>query len=63
MRRLVHEGKLKRVLKDWTAPPLLMAVLYPPTRSLPARVRAFIDWVVALYAAEVKDAEAFVRRG
>lgn len=63
VRRLVREGKLKRVLKDWAAPPLPMAVLYPPTRSLPARVRAFIDWVVVLYAAEVKDAETFVRPG
>ncbi|MEW5740003.1 MAG: LysR family transcriptional regulator [Myxococcota bacterium] len=60
VRRLIQEGKLKRVLKGWVAPPLPMTVLYPPSRSLPARVRTFIDWVVALYADEVKAAEAFV---
>lgn len=62
VRRLIEEGKLRRVLKDWAVPPLPMTVLYPPNRSLPARVRAFIDWVVVLYAKEVKAAEAFVGR-
>jgi hypothetical protein len=41
----------------------LTGVIAGAGHGLPARVRAFIDWVVALYVEEVKAAEAFMRRG
>jgi hypothetical protein len=34
--------------------------MYPRTRQLAARVRAFVDWVIELYAQECQLAEQFV---
>jgi len=63
VRKLVEDGKLKRVLAQWTFEPLPIFVLYPQTRRLPARVRVFIDWVVEVYRDEARLADAFVARG
>jgi LysR family transcriptional regulator for bpeEF and oprC len=62
LRQLLGEGRLRRVLADWTVPALPMHVLYPQSRRLPARVRVFIDWVVEVYAAEAAAAERFFAR-
>lgn len=43
-------GTLVPVLEDWTAPPNTLSVVYMPNRHLSVRVRAFVDWLVALFA-------------
>lgn len=47
----IPEAKLKAVLMDWQPSVLPVNVLYPPNRHLSARVRAFVDWTVTLFAA------------
>lgn len=41
-------GELLPVLEDWQLKPLPMVVAYPPNRHVSARLRVFIDWVVAV---------------
>ncbi len=47
---LCHEhlksGRLVRVLEDWSVPPLTLHAIYPHTRHLAAKVRAFVDFTV-----------------
>lgn len=43
------QGRLTAVLEDWQAPELPIHMLYAPNRYLSAKVRAFIDWTVALF--------------
>lgn len=47
---LCHEhlksGALVRVLEDWTVPALTLHVIYPHSRHLAAKVRAFVDFSV-----------------
>lgn len=45
----LQEGRLVEVLADWPAPRLPVSVLYPQQRHLAPRVRAFVDWVAAIY--------------
>jgi len=49
----VHEavkaGRLTALLQDWHTPTIPVHLLYPPNRYLSAKVRVFIDWVVALF--------------
>lgn len=45
----LHSGRLVEVLADWPSPPLPVSVLYPQHRQLSPRVKAFIDWVSAVY--------------
>lgn len=47
----LRSGVLVQVLADWPAPGLPVSVLYPQHRQLSPRVRVFVDWVVAIYAA------------
>ncbi|MGF6770546.1 DNA-binding transcriptional LysR family regulator [Paraburkholderia sp. GAS199] len=42
-------GALESVLDDWRAEPTPVFVAYPPNRHLSAKVRVFIDWLVALF--------------
>lgn len=42
---LVAQGRLKLVLEDFEPPPRPVSVIYPNARLLPARTRAFIDWM------------------
>jgi LysR family transcriptional regulator, regulator for bpeEF and oprC len=44
--RLLRTKQLVRVLREWDSGTLPVFVLYPPTRHLTARVRAFVDWLV-----------------
>jgi DNA-binding transcriptional LysR family regulator len=46
---LVAQGRLDAVLEDWQTPELPIHMLYAPNRYLSAKVRAFIDWTVALF--------------
>ncbi|MBB3643685.1 LysR family transcriptional regulator [Variovorax atrisoli] len=41
----VAQGRLKLVLEDFEPPPRPVSVIYPNARLLPARTRAFIDWM------------------
>ena len=47
---LLDNGSLVQVLRDLNAGELPLYVMYPRNRHLSARLRAFVDWVVALYA-------------
>jgi DNA-binding transcriptional LysR family regulator len=42
----VHEGRLQVVLEDYEAEPIPIHVVYREGRRAPARVRAFVDFVV-----------------
>jgi DNA-binding transcriptional LysR family regulator len=42
---LVREGRLRIVLEDFELAPRPVSVIYPHARLLPARTRAFIDWM------------------
>jgi DNA-binding transcriptional LysR family regulator len=48
---IIHEdfvaGRLVRVLPDWQIAPLQISLSYPSRAHLPAKTRAFIDFVVA----------------
>ncbi|MBB4222871.1 LysR family transcriptional regulator [Variovorax guangxiensis] len=41
----VAQGRLKLVLEDFEPPPRPVSVIYPNARLLPARTRAFIEWM------------------
>jgi DNA-binding transcriptional LysR family regulator len=43
-------GKLQPFLADYTAPPLALYAIYPPTRHLAVKVRLFIDYLVETFA-------------
>lgn len=60
VRAHVERGELEVVLRGWHAEPLPLFVLYPRARHLPARVRAFVDWIVEVYREEARVAAAFV---
>ena len=47
---LLAQGVLCALLPAQRPPLLPLSVLYPPNRQLPARVRVFIDWLLALFA-------------
>lgn len=46
----LRAGTLQRVLTSYTAPPLTLYAIYPPTRHLAMKVRLFIDFLVARFA-------------
>jgi len=45
----VKAGKLVTLLEEWRTPTIPVHVLYAPNRYLSAKVRVFIDWVVAVF--------------
>jgi len=47
-RPYLESGHLTQVLTDWTAEQLPIAVMYPQSRHLSAKVRIFVDWVSEL---------------
>ncbi len=53
MLQRVAKGELKTVMASWQPAPLPIHVLYPPNRHLSAKVRAFVDWTAASFAASV----------
>ncbi len=46
----VRSGQLTVLLQDMQTPTTPVYVLYPPNRYLSAKVRVFIDWMVAVFA-------------
>jgi DNA-binding transcriptional LysR family regulator len=45
----LRDGRLIALLEDWWIDSIPVHVLYPPNRYLSAKVRVFIDWLVALF--------------
>ncbi|WDE02150.1 LysR family transcriptional regulator [Thalassomonas actiniarum] len=41
----LQSGKLVNVLREYTAPPIHLSLLYPPNRHLSARVRLFVKFI------------------
>lgn len=54
----INAGALVQVLQGWSAGSLALYVMYPRNRHLSARVRVFVDWVVALYATKFAELAA-----
>ena len=46
-------GRLIRLLPKWKAPDFPVNIIYPSQRSLPGRVRAFVDFAVAYMTTEM----------
>ena len=42
----LREGRLRTILGDYKVPPSSLYAMYPPTKNLPSKTRAFIDFVV-----------------
>lgn len=47
--RAINARQLKPLLPDWTTPSVPWSVIYPQTRHLSAKVRAFTDFVAAMF--------------
>lgn len=51
---IIHDdlvaGRLQRVLAEWQLQPLTINIAYPTRRHLPAKVRCFVDFIVAQFA-------------
>jgi DNA-binding transcriptional LysR family regulator len=52
VRGLLDQGRLETVLDVWQLPAQPVHIVWPPGRQLPARTRAFIDFVAARWTAE-----------
>ncbi|MBC7576767.1 MAG: LysR family transcriptional regulator, partial [Tardiphaga sp.] len=50
--RAMRDGWLQAFLADYKAPSLALYAIYPPTRHLAVKVRLFIDFLVARFAAQ-----------
>jgi DNA-binding transcriptional LysR family regulator len=48
----IREGRLVRILKDYTFPEVGMYAIYPPTRHLSAKIRTFVDTLVDHFSPE-----------
>jgi DNA-binding transcriptional LysR family regulator len=52
VRHLLDQGRLETVLDEWQLPGLPLHIVWSPSKQLPARTRAFIDFVAARWTAE-----------
>jgi DNA-binding transcriptional LysR family regulator len=50
--RALRDGRLQAFLADYRGPSLALYAIYPPTRHLAVKVRLFIDFLVARFAAQ-----------
>ena len=50
--RALRDGRLQAFLAGYQTPPLTLYAIYPPTRHLAVKVRLFIDFLVARFAAQ-----------
>ena len=48
----LESGQLVTILDDYVAPPLVLRALYPHSRHLSAKVRAFVDFLAARFGRE-----------
>ncbi|MFO3706612.1 LysR family transcriptional regulator [Xanthomonas codiaei] len=44
----LSRGELVPVFTDWSLEPMPLSIVFPPNRHVSTKVRAFIDWVIAL---------------
>jgi DNA-binding transcriptional LysR family regulator len=51
VRHLLDQGRLETVLDDWQLPGLPLHIVWSPSKQVPARTRAFIDFVAARWTA------------
>ena len=49
-RTYVERGELVPLFADWQLDPMPMSIAFPPNRHVSAKLRVFIDWIVALMA-------------
>lgn len=49
-RQPLAEGRLVELLPEWRLASMNMSLVYPYSRHLSARVRAFVDWAAAQMA-------------
>lgn len=59
VRGLLDQGRLETVLDAWQLPPMPVHIVWSPGRQLPARTRAFIDFVAARWSAEQVGESAY----
>ena len=48
----LRSGRLQRILTSWTLPPIAVYAVYPKTRTLPAKTRRLIDFLVDRFGPE-----------
>lgn len=48
----LRDGRLRRVLTEWTLPSLAVYAVYPKARALPAKTRRLIDFLVERFGPE-----------
>lgn len=46
----VESGALVELLADWEPPPMPVSIAYPSSRHPSAKLRAFVDWTVEVFA-------------
>lgn len=51
----LRDGQLRTILDDYSAPPLALYAIYPPTRHLSVKVRFFIDFLVERFGARTEN--------
>lgn len=44
----LSRDELVPVVTDWYLEPMPLSIVFPPNRRVSTKVRAFIDWVIAL---------------
>ena len=49
---LALEGKVERVLPQWELPPAPLSLIWPLTRLMSPRLRAFLDFVSGTFLAD-----------
>ncbi|ARP96032.1 LysR family transcriptional regulator [Bordetella genomosp. 13] len=61
-RGAVARGELVPLFENWRLDPMPMYVAFPPNRHVSAKLRVFIDWIVALMAKHAPVQRREVRR-
>ncbi|WP_355609467.1 LysR substrate-binding domain-containing protein [Xanthomonas cannabis] len=57
----VASGELVPVFADWQLEPMPLSIAFPPNRHVSAKLRVFIDWVIALMAEHAPPMAAALR--
>ncbi|TPQ25372.1 LysR family transcriptional regulator [Cupriavidus pinatubonensis] len=52
----LKQGKLVALFEDWQLDPMPLYIAYPPNRHVSAKLRVFIDWVVAVMNKRPREA-------
>ncbi|WP_321812746.1 MULTISPECIES: LysR family transcriptional regulator [unclassified Burkholderia] len=51
----LKQGELVALFEDWQLDPMPLYIVYPPNRHVSAKLRAFIDWVVAVVNERLRE--------